>query len=312
MSYRNPGGPGGMYNNKKEENTTTDPSQLEYHQNKHKNMDEMTSAIKYSDPNNGPMRKSSTAGTYNFSKGFTLSDGASGGFADKHISDMKSNVSKAMDSTNRGSKIEKRWKDAGGVEILKHSDKISSGKYDEYYQKEDHGHTSGKYAYTMTKGEAEDFRNKGKSMSEQGPGAIPKPKDGISIHKGPGGNTIENIEGVEGVTRDKAIIYKAPKKVSIRKGDVTKEGTINTNQHIRGIRHYNQEEQTAQGVMTGANWQEKSRKYNAAAAQSKMLTKKEEKKQRKKEKKALVKGYRASSGIKSAMSKKTFLANKGF
>ena len=66
-------------------------------------------------------------------------------------------------------------------------------------------------------------------------------------------------------------------KVSIRKGDVTKGGTINTNQQTRGgfksVKHYTTEEYTPEGVMTGANWQEKSKKHNIAAAQDAMRNK---------------------------------------
>jgi hypothetical protein len=228
MSYKNPGGPGGMLtnDNKKEENTTTDAGQLGYHETNNKGIKDLTNAMNNTNPGEGPMRKSSTAGTYNFSSGFTLGGGASGSFANKHISDMRSNVSKAKGGTgisNQYSKAEQRWKDAGGVEIKKTSEDVYGGdKFDIYQQK--NGDRDG---YTITKGEAKDFKEHGVTMA-QGPGAIPKAKDGVSIHKGPGGNIIENIEGTPGKTRDKAIIYKSPTSGKNKNTSVTTKNK-NTN-----------------------------------------------------------------------------------
>lgn len=257
----------------------------------------------------GPMK------TGGFGSGFSLGAGPAGSFAESRIADMKSNVSKVRGGTgisNQYSKAEQRLKDAGGVEIKKTSEDLYSGDkldFDIYQQK--NGNPMG---YTITKGEAKYFKEHGITMA-QGPGAIPKAKDGVSIHKGPGGNIIENIEGTPGKTRDRAIIYRPT--TSTQKQNVGREVKIREAKQLSSATpslrtenlNSNIKKQVKQADKIAKKENRKNKKANKLADKS---YNKELKQHQRKKKKDLVKGYRASSGIKSAMSKKTFLANKGF
>tara|TARA_Y100000592_G_scaffold9874_1_gene13975 strand:- start:95 stop:1021 length:927 start_codon:yes stop_codon:yes gene_type:complete len=168
----------------------------------------------------GPMK------TGGFGSNFSLGAGPAGSFAESRIASMKSNVSKARGGTgisNQYSKAEQRWKDAGGVEISRtgHSyvkDGVSD-QFDVYSQKDG----SPGDGYTMTKSELKNFKKDGQLMV-QGSGAIPKAKNGVSIHKDTGGNIIENIEGTYGKTRDRAIIYRPT--TSTQKQNVGREVKI--------------------------------------------------------------------------------------
>ena len=203
---------------------------------------------------------------------------------------------------NAYEKASKRLEDAGGTKINMFT-KVK-GEYDFYYKKGQMRH------HGMT------YNEKYSDRQKVDTGAIPKAKDGVSIHKGPGGNIIENIEGIPGKTRDRAIIYKpttSTQKQNIKRKVDIKEAkklsfsvtpslrTENLNGNIKS--------QVKKADKIAKKENVKNKKANKLADKS---YNKELKQQRKKEKKALVKGYRASSGIKSAMSKKTFLAKKGF
>jgi len=143
-TYSNPGGPSGMLpdDSKKEEKTTTDPGQLGYHENSHKGIKNLTTAVNNSSPGNGPM-KNSTAGTYNFSSGFSLGGSKSGDFANKHISGLKSSISDVSkptgyitESGKMGGITKQEYKDAKGVvkltskeEYAKKKEGVPTGSY---------------------------------------------------------------------------------------------------------------------------------------------------------------------------------------
>lgn len=256
-TYSNPGGPNGTLpdDSKKEEKTTTDPGQLGYHENSHKGMVDLTNAMNNSNPGSGPM-KDSTAGTYNFSAGFSLGGSRSGDFANKHISGLKSSLSDTKNPTSSYNQAEKEWKDAG-------EHKVSSAKgykwddtQDDYKVYHDYtkGEIAGGMSYTSSKGK-----------TYQPSEASDLLKD-VNIHKDEGGNIIKNISGEEGKTRDRAIINRKSvssttsksKMVSDQGIDVTNSPSLpnkntgrNTTQTVTGslkYKYYNEA-----GTNTGLN-----------------------------------------------------------
>lgn len=255
-TYSNPGGPNGTLpdDSKKEEKTTTDPGQLGYHENSHKGMVDLTNAMNNSNPGSGPM-KDSTAGTYNFSAGFSLGGSRSGDFANKHISGLKSSLSDTKNPTSSYNQAEKEWKDAGehkvsSIQGTKKDD--SEDDYKVYYEDTKDG-AVGDITYTATKE---------KHQASSAAGFL---KD-VNIHKGEGGNIIKNISGEEGKTRDRAIINRKSvssttsksKMVSDQGIDVTNSPSLpnkntgrNTTQTVTGSlkhKYYNEA-----GANTGLN-----------------------------------------------------------
>tara|TARA_R110002020_G_scaffold70189_1_gene182250 strand:- start:160 stop:843 length:684 start_codon:yes stop_codon:yes gene_type:complete len=144
-TYSNPGGPSGMLpdDSEKKKKTTTDAGQLGYHVNsKDKSAQSMTDAVNQSAPGSGPM-KTSTAGTYNFSKGFTLGGDKGGSFAGQHISGLKSSLSDVSKPTGYVTKSGKM----GGISKQEYKDakgKVKLTSKEEYTKKKE-GVPTGSY-----------------------------------------------------------------------------------------------------------------------------------------------------------------------
>jgi hypothetical protein len=224
-TYSNPGGPSGMLpdDSKKEEKTTTDPGQLGYHENSHKGMVDLTNAMNNSNPGNGPM-KNSTAGTYNFSSGFSLGGSKSGDFANKHISGLKSSISDTKNPTSSYNQAEQKWEEAGMHRTTLHGEGDAvyhtKGTNKSYGQRntnwtdipeENQGGIHATSKYIEDKGGFEGVR----AEFTQGTDA--------KIFKTETGAIIENIPGEYGKTRDRAIIHRKPSSDK-SKSTVKKEG----------------------------------------------------------------------------------------
>jgi hypothetical protein len=198
MSYENPGGPKGTLPNDDKKNESTNvpggAGTLGYQDRKNSGIKSITDAINSTAPGAGPM-ETGTAGTYNFSKGFSLSDPSKPSFASESISSMKSAVSDASKPTSSYSQAEKEWKGAGEHQVKS----IPLAKKTDYkaYSEHTKGGSVGTYLTTARK------------SKHQHPTAGDFLKD-VNIHKDEGGNIIKNIPGESGKTRDRAIIHRKP------------------------------------------------------------------------------------------------------